>query len=82
VAERDKVTQILAWLDLEPASARPRLVTAWFHGADHAAHRDGPDAPEVLRALRAQEPALAALVAGLESRGAFETTTLIALDHG
>jgi type I phosphodiesterase/nucleotide pyrophosphatase len=83
VAERDKVAQILAWLDLEPASARPRLITAWFHGADHAAHRDGPDAPEVSRALRAQEPALAALVAGLESRGALETTTLIVVsDHG
>ena len=83
VAERDKVAQILAWRDVEPASARPRLVTAWFHGADHAAHRDGPDAPEVSRALRAQEPALAALVAGLESRGAFETTTLIVVsDHG
>ncbi len=82
VAERDKVAQILAWLDLE-LSARPRLVTAWFHGADHAAHRDGPDAPEVLRALRAQEPALAALIAGLESRAAFATTTLIVVsDHG
>jgi predicted AlkP superfamily pyrophosphatase or phosphodiesterase len=83
VAERDKVAQILAWLDLEPASARPRLITAWFHGADHAAHRDGPDSPEVARALRAQDPALATLVAGLESRGAFETTTLIVVsDHG
>jgi arylsulfatase A-like enzyme len=83
VAERDKVAQILAWLDLEPASAQPSLVTAWFHGADHAAHRKGPDAPEVSRALRAQEPALAALIAGLESRDAFEATTLIVVsDHG
>jgi predicted AlkP superfamily pyrophosphatase or phosphodiesterase len=83
VKERDKVAQILAWLDLEPAAARPRLITAWFHGADHVAHREGPDAPEVARALRAQEPALAALVAGIGSRDAFEATTLIVVsDHG
>ncbi len=83
VRERDKVAQILAWLDAEPASARPRLVTTWFHGADHAAHRDGPDSPAAAQALRSQEPALAALVAGLEARGAFETTTLIVVsDHG
>jgi len=83
VAERTKVEAILGWLAAEPASARPSLVTAWFHGADHAAHAKGPDAPEVLEALRAQEPALAALVAGLERRGALETTTLIVVsDHG
>lgn len=83
VSERTKVDAILAWLAAEPPSERPSLVTAWFHGADHAAHVNGPDAPEVRVALRAQEPALAALLAGLESRGAFETTTLIVVsDHG
>ena len=83
VAEGAKVEAILGWLAAEPRSARPSLVTAWFHGADHAAHAKGPDAPEVAKALRAQEPALAALVAGLERSGAFATTTLILVsDHG
>jgi predicted AlkP superfamily pyrophosphatase or phosphodiesterase len=82
VEEREKVAQILAWLDLEPA-VRPRLVTAWFHGADHAGHRFGPDAPEVLEALRVQDAALAELLAGLERRGALATTTLLVVsDHG
>jgi arylsulfatase A-like enzyme len=83
VAEGEKVAQILAWLDREPAAARPRLVTAWFHGADQAGHRFGPDAPEVARALRAQDAALAELLAGLERRGALATTSLLLVsDHG
>ncbi len=83
VTEQEKVDQILAWLDAEPLSARPGLVTAWFHGADHAGHRYGPDAPEVEQALRVQERALAALLDGLASRGALATTTLLVVsDHG
>lgn len=83
VAAKVKVEAILGWLTAEPASTRPSLVTAWLHGADRAAHAEGPDAPEVADALGAQEPALAALVAGLERRDAFASTTLIVVsDHG
>jgi predicted AlkP superfamily pyrophosphatase or phosphodiesterase len=83
VGEREKVAQILAWLDAEPVAARPRLVTAWFHGADHAGHLHGPDAPEVWEALREQDVALAELVAGLDHRGRFSSTTLLVVsDHG
>jgi predicted AlkP superfamily pyrophosphatase or phosphodiesterase len=83
VAEREKVAQILAWLDLEPAAARPRLVTAWFHGADHAGHVYGPAAPEVREALREQDLALAELLAGLDRRDALSATTLLVVsDHG
>jgi arylsulfatase A-like enzyme len=80
--ESEKARQILAWMD-RPRSERPRLITAWFHGADHAGHRYGPGAPEVDRALRPQVDALAALVSGLEERHAFESTTLLIVsDHG
>src|SRR5215468_2415263 len=80
--EKEKVEQILAWL-AAPAGERPRLVTAWFHGADHAAHEDGPGSPAAAAALREQDEALAALVAGLDQRGAFATTTLLVVsDHG
>jgi predicted AlkP superfamily pyrophosphatase or phosphodiesterase len=81
--EKKKVEQILAWLDLEPEAERPRLVTSWFRGADAAGHRFGPDAPQVWRALERQDDALGRLVAGLDEREAFESTTLLVLsDHG
>ena len=81
--ELEKVERILAWLDLADPAERPRLVTAWFHGADGAGHRHGPDAPEVAASLRAQEPALARLVAGLEARGGADFATLLVVsDHG
>ncbi len=81
--EREKVDQILAWLDLEDPGKRPRLVTSWFHGADRAGHRYGPDAAETRASLASQEAALARLVAGLEAREQMESTTLILVsDHG
>ncbi len=81
--EQAKVDQILAWLDLEDEARRPRLITSWFHGADHAGHQDGPGAESVRESLREQNAAIAALIAGLEARDAFEHTTLIFVsDHG
>jgi arylsulfatase A-like enzyme len=83
VPERAKVEQILAWLDLPDPAERPRLVTAWFHGADGAAHRDGPDAPAVRKSLARQSGDLAALLDGLAARGLLATTTvLVVSDHG
>ena len=79
--DREKVEQILAWLDLE--QERPCLITAWFPGADGAGHRFGPDSPEVRRALERQDAAIGRLVSGLDARRAFEHTTLLVVsDHG
>lgn len=79
--EREKVDQILAWLDLP--RDRPRLVTSWFHGVDTPGHADGPDSESVRRALRQQDRALARLLKGLRQRGALASTTLILVsDHG
>lgn len=81
--EKTKVDRILAWLAEPDPARRPRLVVAWFHGADHAGHDHGPDAPEVTRALAPQDAEIARLVREMEARGAFETTTLIFVsDHG
>jgi predicted AlkP superfamily pyrophosphatase or phosphodiesterase len=78
-----KVEQILAWLDLEDPADRPRLITSWFPGADRAGHHFGPGSPEARSSLRRQDRALADLVAGLDERGAFATTTLLVVsDHG
>jgi predicted AlkP superfamily pyrophosphatase or phosphodiesterase len=81
--DREKVEQILAWLDLEPERERPRLITSWFPGADRAGHRYGPGTPEVRRALERQDAAIGRLVSGLDARRAFEDTTLLVVsDHG
>ncbi len=83
IGEMAKVEQILAWLDLPDAQERPRLVTSWFHGADGASHRFGPDSEIVAGVLAKQDMALAALLDGLAKRGLAESTTLLVVsDHG
>jgi predicted AlkP superfamily pyrophosphatase or phosphodiesterase len=82
VPAREKVDQILAWLDL-PAAERPRLIMAYWHGADRAGHRHAPGSDEVVAAIRAQDAELGRLLAGLDARKAWETTTLLVVsDHG
>ena len=82
VTEAEKVDRILGWLDLPPAE-RPRLVMSWWHGADAEGHAHGPDAPETREALRGQDHELGRLLAGLDARGAWPTTTLLLVsDHG
>jgi predicted AlkP superfamily pyrophosphatase or phosphodiesterase len=82
IGEREKVDQILAWLDL-PAAEQPRLIMSWWHGADHTGHRKGPDHPGVLRDLEGQDRELARLLAGLDAREAWgHTTLLVVSDHG
>lgn len=80
--EHEKVDQLVKWLDL-PEAERPRLLTAWFHGADGAAHRHGPGAPEVAETLRTQDTQLARLLRHLDAKGRWgETTVLVVSDHG
>jgi len=82
VPESAKVDQILAWLDL-PSGQRPRLILSWWHGADGAGHRFGPDADETRRQLAGQDAELARLLAALDARGAWASTTLVVVsDHG
>jgi predicted AlkP superfamily pyrophosphatase or phosphodiesterase len=82
VTEQEKVAQILAWLDL-PEAERPGLIMAWWHGADHAGHQNGPDAKETRAALRAQDRELGRLLAGIDARAAWgETTLVVVSDHG
>lgn len=82
-SEKEKVDQILAWLSEPDPALRPQLVTAWFHGADHAGHDHGPDSEEVARALAPQDVQIARLVRAMEDRGLFATTTLLFVsDHG
>jgi hypothetical protein len=82
-SESKKVDQILEWLDLEDPAERPRLITSWFRGADHAGHDHGPASDQTRKALRRQDRALAKLVAGISVRGGFDAVTLLLVsDHG
>jgi len=82
VDEATKVDQILAWLDLPPAD-RPRLIMAWWHGTDHVAHQKGPDHPDVAAQLVRQDRQLERLLAGIDERRAWGSTTLLVVsDHG
>lgn len=83
VPESVKVDQILAWLDLPDPAERPRLVTAWFHGADGAAHHFGPEDPAVAKTLERQGRELERLLDGIRARGLDATTTTVVVsDHG
>ena len=80
---RKKVETILGWLDLKDPAARPRLITSWFPGADHAAHLSGPGSRSAIRQLSSQDGALAQLIEGITTRGLWASTTLIVVsDHG
>jgi predicted AlkP superfamily pyrophosphatase or phosphodiesterase len=82
ISSREKVDQILAWLDL-PEAERPDLVLSWWHGADRMGHRYGPDAAATMRRLRAQDRELLRLIEALDARDAFARTTLLVVsDHG
>ncbi len=81
--EKTKVNRILDWLSRPDPAERPRLIMAWFHGADHASHLWGPDSERVTESLAPQDREIARLVRELEARALFETTTLIFVsDHG
>ncbi len=82
VAESSKVKRILEWLDLASAE-QPRFICAWFRGADSKGHRHGPDSKQVAASLRAQDAALAELLAGIEERGLWPRLSLLVVsDHG
>ena len=82
-SEATKVEQILEWLATADPARRPRLVTAWFHGADHTGHLDGPGAASLKEALAPQDAAIARLVQALDQRKLWASTTLFFVsDHG
>jgi hypothetical protein len=82
-SEKTKVNQILKWLAVDDPDSRPRLITSWFHGADHAAHVGGPGTDVVARSLGPQNAQIARLIGEMEKRGLFDSTTLIFVsDHG
>jgi hypothetical protein len=81
--EKTKVNQILKWLAIEDPLKRPRLITSWFHGADHAGHLSGPGTEAVRKLLSPQNLQIERLIREMEERRLFDSTTLIFVsDHG
>ncbi|MFT3762384.1 MAG: ectonucleotide pyrophosphatase/phosphodiesterase [Pseudoxanthomonas sp.] len=82
VAPRQRVEQVLAWLDRPPAQ-RPDLITLYFDQVDHEEHLHGPDSTEADQSRALIDDALAQLLAGLEARGLRARLNLIVVsDHG
>jgi alkaline phosphatase D len=80
--EAVKVAQIVAWLDL-PEQERPGLIMSYWAGTDGAAHRIGPDHPDINEKLQEQDHYLGTLQQALDERKAWGSTTLILVsDHG
>lgn len=78
----ERVTQVLAWLDL-PAAERPAFLTLYFAAVDDAGHKFGPLAPETRDALLDVDRHIGELIAGLAARGLeHEVTLVVASDHG
>ncbi len=77
-----RVDEVLAWLDLPPAS-RPQLATLYLEQVDVAAHQHGTFSPPALAAMADVDAALARLLRGLEARGLRASTNVIVVsDHG
>lgn len=82
VTPDDRVRTVLDWLAL-PEAERPRLITLYFHEADTAGHKFGPDSPEVKDAVALVDAAIGTLREGVHRLGLAEVVNyVIVSDHG
>jgi predicted AlkP superfamily pyrophosphatase or phosphodiesterase len=79
---RDRIKQVLEWLDL-PVAQRPTLLTLYFEEVDIAGHRYGPDAKATRLAISKIDRVLTVLLDGLAARGIRDQINIIIVsDHG
>mgnify|MGYP006096726213 FL=1 len=82
ITEKEKISQILSWLEL-PELERPKLIMSWWHGADSKAHEVGPNHKSVTNQIVKQDKLLLSLIKKIEERNLWHKTTLIVVsDHG
>jgi len=77
--DADAIEQVMRWLRM-PASARPRLILAYLHGADAAGHEEGPDSAAVMESVRRTDRLVGRLVGTL--REAPGSALVVVSDHG
>lgn len=82
VTAEDRVDTVLGWL-ARPEEERPRLVTLYFHEADSAGHKHGPDAPETASAVAVVDQSIGRLLQGISRLGLEDRVHLVLVaDHG
>ena len=82
VTEKEKISQILSWMDMSEGQ-RPRLIMSWWHGTDSIAHELGPNHKSVKNQINKQDKLLLSLINQIEERKLWSKTTLIVVsDHG
>lgn len=80
VSNVDRVDTVLGWLN-KPSPRRPGLVTLYFDEVDHEGHENGPDSPEVTKAVGDIDRAIGHLVDGLAARH-IDADIVVVSDHG
>jgi predicted AlkP superfamily pyrophosphatase or phosphodiesterase len=82
VTPEDRVRTVLDWL-AKPEAERPRLITLYFHEADTAGHKFGPDSPETAAAVATVDAAVGQLREGVHRLGLDGVVNyVIVSDHG
>ena len=82
IGEKEKLDQILEWLDME-IDLRPRLIMSWWHGTDSVAHQKGATHPDVFKQLNKQDKILFQLIEEISLRNIWNKVTLLVVsDHG
>lgn len=82
IGEKEKLDQILKWLDME-IDLRPRLIMSWWHGTDSVAHQKGATHPDVFKQLNKQDKILFQLIEEISLRNIWNKVTLLVVsDHG
>lgn len=80
--ESEKVDKIIERLDL-PEADRPGLIMSYWRGADSVVHMKGPEHPDVAATIQEQDLELGRLIAALDERDRWSSTTLVIVsDHG
>ena len=82
ISEKEKLDQILEWLDMD-IDLRPRLIMSWWHGTDSVAHQKGATHPDVFKQLNKQDKILFQLIEEISLRNIWNKVTLLVVsDHG
>ena len=82
ISEKEKLDQILEWLDMD-IDLRPRLIMSWWHGTDSVAHQKGATHPDVFKQLNKQDKILFQLIEEISLRNIWDKVTLLVVsDHG
>ncbi len=77
-----RVQGVIDWLKL-PEQKRPHFITLYFEATDTYGHRNGPDSPEINKAIKRLDDILGLLFIKLEEINLLQKTNIIVVsDHG